>query len=182
MSRVVTLIGYRATGKSTVGPALARRLGWECVDSDLEVERRTGRTISQIFSEAGEPEFRRLERETIRELLTRDKLVLSTGGGAVLDEHTRHDIKTAGQVVWLQASVESILKRLAADADTDQRRPNLTDHADLRTEVTEVLKQRTSLYADAATIVIDTDDLDGDSVTEAVYRQVATEPGYGDQP
>ena len=104
---VVTLIGYRATGKSTVAPELARRLGWAFADSDQEVEARAGRTIAQIFSDDGEAGFRRTEREVISGLLKQHKLVLSSGGGAILDVDTRGDIAAAGPVVWLQASVET---------------------------------------------------------------------------
>ena len=178
---IVTLIGYRATGKSTVAPKLAHRLGWAFADSDVEVEVNSGRTIAQIFSDDGEAEFRRIEREVISGLLKQHKLVLSSGGGAILDVDTRGDIASAGPVVWLQASVETILKRLTADAETTkQQRPGLTDHADQRVEIAEVLNLRTKLYAGAATIVINTDELDGDSVIEAVYKEVTQALGYGD--
>ena len=178
---VVTLIGYRATGKSTVAPELAKRLGWAVADSDQEVEAKAGRTITQIFSEDGEAEFRRIEREVISGLLKQHKLVLSSGGGAILDVDTRGDIASAGPVVWLQASVETILERLTTDAETTkQQRPSLTDHADQRAEITEVLNRRTKLYADAATIVINTDELDGDSVIEVVYKEVTQALGCGD--
>ena len=180
MNQIVTLIGYRATGKSTVAPALAKKLGWDCIDSDIEVERTSGRSITSIFAEDGEPEFRRLERATIAELLRRDKLVLSAGGGAILNEASRREMKTAGPVVWLQASVQTIVDRLQADKKTDDMRPNLTSHSDQQTEVAEVLKERTRLYADTATIVIDTEHLDCDSVTEAAYNQIISTPGFGD--
>ena len=173
MNQVVTLIGYRATGKSTVGPALAKRLGWHCVDSDVEVEKKTRRTIAQIFADDGEAEFRRLERETIAELVQQTNLVLSVGGGAILSEETREKLKAAGPVIWLQASVETIVSRLTADSKTEHSRPSLTDYADQRTEVAEVLKLRTKLYADTATIVIDTEELDCDSVTDIAYQQIS---------
>lgn len=89
-------------------------------------------------------------------------------------------MKAAGPVVWLQASVSTIVARLNGDPNTPGSRPNLTDHADQQTEVAEVLKARTKLYADAATIVIDTDKLDSDAVTEAVYKQIIMLPGLGD--
>lgn len=172
MNKIVTLIGYRATGKSTVGPTLAKRLGWTCIDSDVELEQKTNRSIAQIFADDGESEFRRLERDTIVELLQRDQLVLSAGGGAILNEATRKDMRAAGPVVWLQASVDTIVERLNADPKTASSRPNLTAHTDQQSEVTEVLKARAALYADASTIVIDTDQLDSAAVTDAIYNQI----------
>ncbi|MFK7818999.1 MAG: shikimate kinase [Planctomycetaceae bacterium] len=173
MNQIVTLIGYRATGKSTIAPALAQRLDWQCVDSDIEVEKQSGRTIAQIFEEDGEAEFRRLERATIVELLKRKQTVLSVGGGAILDAATRNDLKAAGPVIWLQASVETIASRLTADSKTKTSRPNLTESVDQRTEVTEVLKLRTRLYAETATIVIDTEELDCERVTDIAYKEIA---------
>ena len=80
---VITLIGYRGTGKSTLASPLAQRLGWDWIDADVELERRAGRSIQSIFATDGEPEFRRLERELLAELLLRDRLVIAAGGGAV---------------------------------------------------------------------------------------------------
>lgn len=179
---VVTLIGYRATGKTTVGPELAKRLGWTCVDSDVEIEKQTGRSIAQIFADDGEPEFRRIERTVIAELLNRDKLVLSAGGGAILSEATRTQAKKSGPVIWLQASVDTIVQRLTADQTSKDNRPALTDHDDQRAEVTEVLKLRTKLYADVATIVIDTDKLDSHAVIEAAYEKVKASLSHGETP
>lgn len=153
---ILTLIGYRATGKSTLAQPLAERLGWTSVDADVELERRAGRTIREIFDTDGEPEFRRLERETLVDLLSRDCLVIAAGGGAILNPDTTRDFKSAGPVVWLKASVETIERRLYGDETTSQRRPNLTAAGGLQ-EIEEVLKDREPIYQATADLVVETD-------------------------
>src|SRR5258707_9539355 len=108
---LITLIGYRGTGKSTLAPRLASKLNFDWVDADVELENSTGRSIREIFATDGEAEFRRLERELIVQLLKRDRLIIAAGGGAILNEATRSDLHNAGPVVWLQASVETIARR-----------------------------------------------------------------------
>jgi shikimate kinase len=153
---ILTLIGYRATGKSTLAKPLAERLGWSWIDADVELERRAGRTIREIFDTDGEPEFRRLERETLVDLLTRDRLVIAAGGGAVLNPQTRLDFKNAGPVIWLKASVDTIEQRLYGDETTAERRPNLTSTGG-REEIERLLNQREPIYADMAELTIQTD-------------------------
>lgn len=154
---ILTLIGYRATGKSTLAKPLAERLGWSWIDADVELERRARRTIREIFDDGGESEFRRLERETLADLLTRDRLVLAAGGGAVLNPETRQDFKNSGPVVWLKASVDTIEQRLYGDETTSERRPNLTASGG-REEIESLLAQREPIYADSASLTIQTDE------------------------
>src|SRR5262249_52480143 len=90
---VITLVGYRGSGKTTVAPALADRLGWEWADADAILEQAAGASIREIFAAEGEAGFRRRERETLIGLFARDRLVLAAGGGAVLDSDTRRDLK-----------------------------------------------------------------------------------------
>jgi shikimate kinase len=153
---ILTLIGYRATGKSTLAQPLAECLGWSSVDADVELERRAGRSIREIFDTDGEPEFRRLERETLIDLLSREKLVIAAGGGAILNPDTARDFKSAGPVVWLQASVDTIERRLYGDETTTERRPNLTAVGG-REEIESLLKGREPIYQELADLVIQTD-------------------------
>ena len=169
---VITLIGYRGTGKSTLAAPLAERLGWAWLDADVELERRAGRSIQQIFATDGEPEFRRLEREVLADLLRRDRLVLAAGGGAIGNESTRSDLKFAGPVVWLQASVDTIERRLATDPTTGQRRPNLTSTGG-RAEIERLLALREPWYRECATITLDTDTAEPDQLVEEALRQLA---------
>lgn len=168
---VITLIGYRGTGKSTLAAPLAQRLGWEWLDADVELERRAGRTIKDIFATDGEPEFRRLERELLSELLKRDRLVLAAGGGAIQNEATRTDMQAAGPVIWLQASVETIERRLATDPTTGQRRPNLTSSGG-REEIERLLTIREPLYRECATITLNADNTSAEQLVEAVLRHL----------
>lgn len=145
---------------------LARRLKWDWLDTDNEVERRAGRTIKEIFATDGEATFRQLERDVIADLATRDRLVLSTGGGAILNADSRQDLRTAGPVVWLMASVQTIGSRILQDASTISRRPNLTATGGIA-EIREVLKIREPLYRECATIIVNTEGL---KLTEVVAK------------
>ena len=170
---VITLIGYRGTGKSTVAAALAERLRWRSVDADDEIEASAGKPIRRIFAEDGEPAFRDLERQTISRLLKEnDRLVVAAGGGAILNERTRSDMQAAGPVVWLTASVDTILTRTESDATTAQRRPDLTPDGGRR-EVESVLAERLPLYSEAADVVVDTDDRSVEEIVEQITRAVA---------
>jgi 3-dehydroquinate dehydratase/shikimate dehydrogenase len=152
----IGLIGYRGTGKTAVSKHIAKRLGWDWVDVDGEVELLAGKTIAEIFAEDGEAEFRRLEASMIADLSRRQRVVLGFGGGAVLREDNRQHIASCGAVVWLQASAESIAQRLAADPSTASRRPNLTN-SDPRTEIDRLLEERTPIYRACATLEVDTE-------------------------
>lgn len=171
---MLSLIGYRGTGKSTVGMRLARRLKWDWLDADNELERRAGRTIQEIFATDGEPTFRQLEREVLVELLTRQRLVLSTGGGCVQNVETRRDLCAAGPVVWLRASVETIASRILHDKTTNARRPNLTATGGID-EIRVLLAQREPLYRDCATITVDTEGLSLNEVVTRVVSQLPTD-------
>jgi shikimate kinase len=167
----VSLIGYRGTGKSTVARRLADRLHCDYADSDTEIERRAGRTIRDIFATPGEPEFRRLEREIISELVQRKDLVLSTGGGAILNEATRNDLRNAGTVVWLTATLETIAKRILVDNTESQIRPNLTATGGID-EIRTLLAARKPLYRECASIDLATDDVPIETIVERIIEYV----------
>lgn len=169
---IVTLIGYRGAGKSTVAPLLAARLGCDWIDADVELERRAGRTIREIFATDGEPEFRRLERELLAELLRSERLVLAAGGGAVLDPQTRAAMRAAGPVVWLQADVETIARRLSADATTAARRPNLTAAGGVD-EIRELLARREPLYRATAQLVVATAERTAGQIVDEIVAGLA---------
>jgi shikimate kinase len=162
---LVTLIGYRGSGKSTVAEALATRLGWEWIDADAVIEESAGRNIREIFASEGESGFRRREREALAGLLQGQKLVLAAGGGAILNADTRREMQAAGPVVWLQASVGVLSARIAADPTTAQRRPNLIGGG--TDEIARLLAEREPLYRECASYTIYTDNL---SVPEIVER------------
>ncbi|MFG0331952.1 MAG: shikimate kinase [Maioricimonas sp. JB049] len=167
----ITLTGYRGTGKSSVAPLLADRLGWGWIDADAEIERRAGQSISDIFAAEGEPGFRRLERAVMVDLLSRNRLVVASGGGAILDEQTRRDMRQAGPVVWLEAEVDTILARMGTDETTTSRRPALTEH-DPRAEVEQLLAVRGPLYEAVATIRVETDDRTPEQIVDHIFNEL----------
>src|SRR5262245_9654013 len=154
--RPIFLIGYRGTGKSIVARQLAGLLGYDWVDADEVVEERAGKSIADIFATDGEPAFRNLESTVVQELARRRRTVTALGGGAVLRDSNRAAICAAGPVVWLTASVDTILERVASDTSTAARRPQLTT-AGGRAEVESLLAIRTPLYRECATLVLDTE-------------------------
>lgn len=170
----VTLIGYRGCGKSTVGPLLAERLGWAFVDADERIETRAGRSIREIFAADGEGEFRRLEREVMAELLQRTRIVIAAGGGAILDEDTRADLRRSGPVVWLRVDVATLLDRINADPSTVSRRPDLTQTGG-REEIERLLEQRTPLYAAAATFTVDAGTAEPAELVEQILAGIGPE-------
>ena len=167
---ILTLIGYRGTGKTSLAEPLAERLGWVPVDADVEIEGAAECSIREIFEEGGEETFRKLEREVLVDLLKQDHLVLAAGGGAILNRDTRRDFVAAGPVVWLKASAETINRRLHGDETTTERRPNLTSSGGLA-EIEELLAVREPLYRETASLIVTTDEpLPGDSDPPTLER------------
>ena len=166
----IFLIGYRGTGKSAVARELASRLGFSWVDADEAIELHAGKSIARIFADDGEPAFRQMEAGIVAELAGERRTVIALGGGAVLRDETRQAIRAAGPVVWLTASVTTILERVAADATTAHRRPNLTV-AGGRAEIEELLAVRTPLYRECATLTVDTE---GKTAAEVADEIAAT--------
>jgi shikimate kinase len=153
---LLTLIGYRATGKTTLARLLAERLGWDWIDADVEIEHQAGKSIARIFAEQGEPAFRDLEAQVIADLCRRERLVLAAGGGAPLRPESRQAMRQAGRVVWLSARPETILARMSADTTTTTRRPDLTDKGSLE-EIIHLLAVRTPIYQESAHLWVDTE-------------------------
>jgi shikimate kinase len=165
------LIGYRATGKTTLARLLAERLGWEWIDADDQIERRAGKSIARIFAEDGEPAFRDREAAILAELCRRERLVLATGGGAPLRAESRRAMRAAGTVVWLKARPESIHARMTADATTAGRRPQLTSKGALE-EIVHLLEVREPAYRAAAHLEIDTEGRSPREIADEILRRV----------
>jgi shikimate kinase/3-dehydroquinate synthase len=147
----IFLVGLMGSGKTTVGRALAKKLNKRFVDSDHEIEARTGVAISVIFEIEGEASFRQREADVIRDLCQQDGIVLATGGGAILNPQSRTLLHTRGTVVYLKAGISSILHRTRHD----KKRPLLRT-ADPRKKLEELEQQRDPLYREVAHMVIET--------------------------
>jgi shikimate kinase len=164
----IVLIGYRGTGKSTVGRLLAARLGREFVSTDAEIVKRALRTIPEIVAQQGWDYFRDLESDICRELASRDQLVIDTGGGAILRAQNVEALKKDGTLFWLTASVETIAKRIGGD----NQRPSLTGTKSFVDEIQDVLRERTPKYRAVADHIIRTDDRSINQLVETLLTLV----------
>jgi len=164
----IFLVGLMGAGKTTIGRMLARRLGMNFADSDHEIEARTGASVPWIFEIEGEASFRRREADMIRELTAGSGLVLATGGGAVLNAESRRLLAERGTVIYLRASVNSILARTSHD----KNRP-LLQTADPRKKLEDLTAQREPLYREIADIVIDTGRPNVQSMVQTILDQLA---------
>ena len=166
----IVLIGMMGSGKTTVGRALAERLGWRFLDTDAQVVADTGSTISEIFEQLGEAAFRAVESRVIAEAMTAtDPVVISVGGGAVLAEANRVRLRAGGVVVWLRARPETVLARLGSGIG----RPVL--QGDPAGTIHRLDALRRPIYTDAAHIVVDVDDLDPQTAAGRVIAHVEHE-------
>jgi shikimate kinase len=165
----IFLIGYRGTGKSSVARELAARLGFEWDDVDDRIEAAAGKSIAALFADDGEPAFRDLETRVLREICKRERCVTALGGGTLGREENRRAVKSAGTIIWLTASVDTIYRRMAADPATAARRPNLTA-AGGRKEIEFMLAERTPIYRQCATFVIDTEDKTVSEIVDEITR------------
>lgn len=164
----IVLVGPMGSGKSAVGRRLARDLGRDFVDSDEEIESRTGVDIAFIFDKEGEAGFRKREREMIAELTRRQGVVLATGGGAVIAPENRKHLAAFGQVVYMHTTVAQQLRRTRGN-----KRPLLNQGK--RREVLESLMEtREPLYREIADLVVETDGRTVPSVAKEIREYLAT--------
>ena len=171
----IVLVGYRGTGKTTIGRAISERLAASgvdapCVDTDRLVERAAGASIAELFAGEGESGFRDREARALAEALAGGG-VIATGGGIVVREPNRirlHDDRL--HVVWLTASVDTIDSRLQSDPATASTRPALTERS-ARSEIEMKLAERHDLYSEVADVRVDTDRLPVERCATAIIQQ-----------
>lgn len=152
---IVYLIGPRAAGKTTLGSALANRLGWEFVDTDVHLQHTRGKSIEQIVQEEGWPGFRAHESAALREVTPNDAAcgrVIATGGGIILSPENRTFMRAKGTVLLLTAPVPILVERLKNDS---HKRPSLTGTRSSEEEMADILAQRMPLYEETAHHSID---------------------------
>jgi shikimate kinase len=160
---IVYLVGMPGSGKSTVGPVLAERLGVPFVELDAEIERADGRTVPEIFEQAGEARFRELEAAALTDAAARDPSVVSCGGGVVLEPANRVTLRATGVVVFLSVPLEVLAGRVAPAED----RPLIRHEGDLE----RLLAERERLYREFAAHVVDGSAPPQD-VAEAIQREL----------
>jgi shikimate kinase len=168
--RRIVLTGFMGSGKTTVGPLVARQLGWKFVDVDDVIEEETGVTIAEIFARHGEPAFREREHATIARLATADGLVLALGGGAIERAETRDLLLTAPATLLIHLEVE-LATTLARCSGTENTRPVLADQTNLASRY----QRRLPLYR-TAHVSIPVDTLTPDQVADAILRAAGLSP------
>ncbi|WP_419858046.1 shikimate kinase [Candidatus Palauibacter irciniicola] len=167
MPRKIWLVGLSGSGKSTIGPILARRLGYRFVDLDREIEARAGESISRMFRRRGEGEFRRLEADESARMARKKNVVVATGGGWM----ARRDIDRAsgGRVrVWLRVRPETAIHRLSREGA--EARPLLAG-SDPEAALATLLAAREAAYAEAE-VVLETDGREPEAVVEVALRSL----------
>ena len=166
MMSALVLVGVPGAGKSTVGKLLAQEVGMSFVDTDMAIEARAGKSVSDIFIDDGESAFRQLEEDVIAQELKQDATVLSLGGGALGSEVTRANLKVH-TVIWLQTTLSQAVARVGMN----RNRPLLLGN--VRGQLAELMTAREPIYREAATIVIDTSELSPSEVVAAIVKQLA---------
>jgi shikimate kinase len=160
---IVYLVGMPGSGKSTVGPALAARLGVPFVELDGEIERAEGRPVREIFERDGEARFRELEAAALTEAATRDPAVVSCGGGIVLEPANRVTLRATGEVVFLSAPLDILRERVRPAED----RPLIREEGDLE----RLHREREPLYREFAAHVVDASGA-ADDLAAAIEREL----------
>ena len=174
MSSLIFLIGYRGSGKSTVGRVLAGRLEWDFVDADAVLEERYGKSIREIFAAEGETGFRNKELAVLADLCTRAKTVIATGGGVILRQENRALIKQCGFVGWLSADPATLWDRMQGDPTTAARRPALTTGGLI--EAQELLAAREPWYRACADVEVAAAALSPEQAADAILAAWSNSP------
>ncbi len=150
----IFLIGYRCTGKTTLGKILAHRLNFDFIDTDRLIEQHLESTILEIIEKQGWEKFRQIEKQTLLDTKKNKNTVIATGGGIIIDHDNQQFIKKNGFCVWLDADIKTIMDRLNTDNKTRTSRPPLTNK-DLFSETNKIVQKRKPLYKNTAHIRID---------------------------
>ena len=162
----IFLTGFMGVGKSTIGRKLCKKLKLDFVDLDDIIEEKAGQSISEIFSQNGESDFRKFESKCLKEVATRRGQVIALGGGALLENENRSVVNASGTLVYLKASIDVLIDRVRHKAHL---RPLLKDKKpeELRTYMIDLFRMRENIY-ESASLIIMTDDLTQDQVVEKV--------------
>ncbi|MBW2392337.1 MAG: shikimate kinase [Deltaproteobacteria bacterium] len=172
------LVGYRCTGKTSVGRLLAEAMAWTFVDMDHELVAEAGIPIEDIVDSRGWKYFREREAQLLERLSQATKQVISTGGGVVTVPENIAMMRGSGKVVWLHASPATIAARMEADRNTAGQRPPLHGN-DSVVEIEEVVAERLPLYDEAMHLQVETDDLSLEEVTESIVRWLESQSEAG---
>ncbi|HEX4056307.1 MAG TPA: shikimate kinase [Tepidisphaeraceae bacterium] len=169
----VVLIGYRGSGKTTVGRLLAQQLGRLFVDADDLIVKKAGKSIREIFLTGGEEEFRNLEMRVIARLCEMKDCVIALGGGAVLRKENQQALAQAGhRIVYLRCEAGELLRRIQGDPATSDNRPNLTNLGGGIEEIEAILKQREPIYRSVMSAELDVTGLTPRQAAERLAKMI----------
>jgi shikimate kinase len=167
----IFLIGYRCSGKTSVGKFIANSLGWSFIDTDEELVKERGLSITEFVSKQGWDAFRQMEKTIIKQVSDLDDHVVATGGGAVVDiENVKH-MKRNGILVWLKADSEAVKKRMLQDNSSGDFRPALTSKEAVD-EIGKMLSIRNPYYEKAMDFAVDTNFIDVDEICEVILKNL----------
>lgn len=170
----IVLIGYRCTGKSSVGKLLALELDRDFLDTDQLVEAFSRKSIEEIVERGGWEYFRNLEKTVIGEVSEKEDKIIATGGGVVTDEENLQNLRKNGFLIWLKADSDIIGKRMGDDRRVGSIRPSLTgDHPE--DEIRKVLRIREPYYKKAGNIEVDTNHLSETEVADEIINKLPKE-------
>ena len=170
------LIGYRCAGKTTIGKSIAAAIGWPFVDADTKLVSECGKPIKEIVDTQGWEAFRRMERSILKQICTKDRQIVATGGGVVLDKANIKSMKTSGMVIWLGATAETIQKRMLQDKNTGNFRPALTEKGRMQ-EIGDMLLKRNPYYEGASDFSIQTDDVPLNEISAIIIQRIKDKIG-----
>lgn len=160
----IVLIGMRGSGKTAAGRILAQKLGRELVEMDELITQRDGLNIPEIVAKHGWAKFREIEAEIAGEVARLDKIVNATGGGVVTSQKNIQELKRHGILVWLEASVETLLERIGHDTN----RPLLVSGRTQREDMAITLRERQPLYQKCADYIVNTENKTPEVVAEEI--------------
>ncbi len=170
----IYLIGYRCTGKTTIGKILANMLNYDFMDIDKEIELETKSSIVSIVNNSGWDSFRKFEKEFLIKTCNSEDVVISTGGGIVIDRENRELLKKNGISIWLFADINVILNRLYNDQNTSLSRPNLTSE-NIEDETRLLIEKRDPLYSEITKIKYDTSVKTAENIAQNIKRRITND-------
>jgi len=168
----IFLIGYRCTGKTTIGKILAEHLNLNFIDTDMLIEQHARLSILQIVEKYGWGKFRQIEKEVLFTTQDNTNVVIATGGGIIINPENQIFIKKNGTCVWLDADLNTILHRLNTDKKTRETRPSLTNDNIIK-ETKEGLNLRRPLYEKTSHIKIDTTFHAPEKIVDMINRRLS---------
>ena len=160
----IILIGFMGVGKTSVGKKLAKNLEVDFIDTDCEIEKYANRTIPDIFEIYGENHFRELETKVLKDLIQKDDIIISTGGGIIISKENREILKDEEKIIFLDANAETIIEHLSKEVN---KRPLLKDSENLHKRINELMSMRYNKYKEVCDIRID---VNGKNIDEVISQ------------